>query len=110
MFLKNFMDSREGREISKVARESTTYNAFYEYWRDQLFERVMRLFVWENTENENNQLMSIKPKEIEQRLLLQGHCGITKIKGKGLTAMLWCYRISRRGYKLYGALSNIFRF
>ena len=50
MFLKNFMDSREGREISKVARESTTYNAFYEYWRDQLFERVMRLFVWENTE------------------------------------------------------------
>ena len=52
MFLKNFMDSREGREISKVARESTTYNAFYEYWRDQLFERVMRLFVWENTEDE----------------------------------------------------------
>ena len=87
MFLKNFMDSREGREISKVARESTTYNAFYEYWRDQLFERVMRLFVWENTEDENNQLMSIKPKEIEQRLLLQGHCGITKINGKGLTAM-----------------------
>ena len=87
MFLKNFMDSREGREISKVARESTTYNAFYEYWRDQLFERVMRLFVWENTEDENNSLNSIKPKEIEQRLLLQGHCGITKIKGKGLTAM-----------------------
>lgn len=87
MFLKKFMDEKEGRNISKAARESTTYNAFYEYWRDQLFERVMRLFVWENTENKENPLMSIKPKEIEQRLLLQGHCGITKIPKKGLTAM-----------------------
>lgn len=80
MFL-NFLDSKEGRVITKVARESTTYNAYYAYWRDSLFERVMRLFIWKNTDN-------VDPKEIEQRLILQGHCGITKINNESeLTAM-----------------------
>lgn len=79
MFLEDFMDTKEGKEISKLARQSTTYNAGYVYWRDQLFERVMRLFVWEKTG-------VIKPKEIEQRLLLLGHCGVT-ILDKELTAM-----------------------
>ena len=51
MFLTTYIDidSEDGRQISKLARESCTFNAFYEYWRDQLFERIMRLFVWENT-------------------------------------------------------------
>ncbi|MCQ2088091.1 MAG: hypothetical protein MJZ37_08545 [Bacilli bacterium] len=77
MFL-DFLDKKMGKMITKSSREQTTYNGFYCYWREQLFERVMRLFVWENT-NE------IKPKEIEQRLILQGHCEIAKYKGK-LTA------------------------
>lgn len=82
------IDSKEGQEISKLARESCTFNAFYEYWRDELFERIMRLFVWENTYSlENNKVVGIKPKEIEQRLLLQGHCGISVLDGeKELTA------------------------
>lgn len=80
MFLK-FLDTEEGNKITKLARQSCTFNAFYEYWRDNLFERVMRLFVWENTGE-------VKPKEIEQRLILQGHCGITRImREKELTAM-----------------------
>ena len=80
MFL-DFMDTKEGRNISKLARESSTFNAFYKYWRDLLFERIMRLFVWENTGD-------VQPKEIEQRLLLQGHCGITKFESDNqLTAM-----------------------
>ena len=80
MFL-DFMDTKEGRKISKLARESSTFNAFYKYWRELLFERIMRLFVWENTGN-------VQPKEIEQRLLLQGHCGITKLESDNqLTAM-----------------------
>lgn len=82
MFLTTFIDidSKEGKEISKLARESCTFNAFYEYWRDELFERIMRLFVWENTYTlENNKVVGIKPKEIEQRLLLQGHCGISTL-------------------------------
>ena len=83
------IDSTEGQKISKIARESCTYNAFYDYWRDNLFERIMRLFVWENTYRlENNKIVGVKPKEIEQRLILQGHCGITTIQGeKELTAM-----------------------
>jgi len=77
MFL-NFLDTKDGRKLTKLARESTTYNAYYVYWRDQLFERIMRLFIWENTGD-------VKPKEIEQRLVLQGHCGITKLNNE-LTA------------------------
>lgn len=78
MFLE-FMDTDEGRKISKLARESSTFNCGYKYWRDVLFERVMRLFVWENTGD-------VKPKEIEQRLLLAGHCGVTKLNNE-ITAM-----------------------
>ena len=78
MFLE-YMDTDEGRKISTLARESSTFNAGYKYWRELLFERVMRLFVWENTGD-------VKPKEIEMRLLLAGHCGITKLTD-GLTAM-----------------------
>lgn len=85
MFLTNYIniDSTEGKEISKLARESCTYNAYYVYWRDELFERIMRLFVWENTYTmEDNKVIGIKPKEIEQRLLLQGHCGIAVLPGE----------------------------
>lgn len=64
--------------IKKMAMEESTFSKFYEYWRTQLFERVMRLFVWENTG-------SVKPKEIEQRLILRGHCGVCQYKGE-LTA------------------------
>lgn len=63
----------------KYSKEQCTYAVTYKYWKEQLFERVMRLFVWENTGE-------VPPKEIEQRLILAGHCGITKVKGE-LTAM-----------------------
>ena len=79
MFIDNYIQSKEGKNVLKLARESATYNAAYKYWRDELFERVMRLFVWENTGD-------VKPKEIEQRLHLTGHCGITMLNGE-LTAM-----------------------
>lgn len=95
MFLTNYvdMDSVDGKKISKLARESCTFNAFYEYWRDQLFERIMRLFVWKNTYTlEDNRVVGIKPKEIEQRLLLQGHCGISILEGETeLTAFFGNY-------------------
>lgn len=81
MFIDEYIEKTEGKKVLKLARESTTYNAGYKYWRDQLFERVMRLFVWENTG-------SVEPKEIEERLHLAGHCGITKINNEDeLTAM-----------------------
>ena len=83
MFLENLFNS--DKSLSKLAKVSCTYNANYDYWVEQLFERIMRLFVWENTETEDVK-KSIKPKEIEQRLILAGHCGITELKGE-LTAM-----------------------
>ena len=65
-------------KMTKHDMMEMTYKPFYLYWRQQLFERVMRLFVWENTGD-------VKPKEIEQRLILSGTCGITKYNGQ-LTA------------------------
>lgn len=95
MFLKEYidLDSNEGKKISKLARESCTYNAYFFFWREELFERIMRLFVWENTyELIDDKVVGIKPKEIEQRLILQGHCGITKINDEEeLTAMFGHY-------------------
>lgn len=93
MFLEDFFKTKEGKDFSKLARESTTYNAGYVYWRDQLFERVMRLFVWENTFDSNNpkDKNNIEPKEIEEKLILHGHCGITRLTARTvkdeLTAM-----------------------
>ena len=81
MFLSELKKEQDSNEIFTYAKQSCTYKAYYEYWTEQLFERIMRLFVWENTDD-------VEPKEIEERLLLQGHCGITKILGeKELTAM-----------------------
>lgn len=78
MFLNDLFSTETGQHLNKWARENSTFNACYLYWREQLFERIMRLFVWENTGN-------VKPKEIEQRLLINGHCGIAEYKGE-LTA------------------------
>lgn len=78
MFLQRF-GFPDIESIPKLARESTTFNSFYVYWKDQLFERVMRLFIWENT-NE------VPAKEIEQRLILAGHCGIATDKKGELSA------------------------
>lgn len=78
MFLQDLFSTETGQRMNKWARENSTFNACYMYWREQLFERIMRLFVWENTG-------VVKPKEIEQRLLINGHCGIAEYKGE-LTA------------------------
>lgn len=83
MYLTDFISLDTDEQLSKLARESSTYGAFFEYWRDELFERVMRLFVWENTGE-------VKPKEIETRLILQGHCGVMPYK-KELTAFFGNY-------------------
>ena len=78
MFLQDLFSTETGQRMNKWARENSTFNACYMYWREQLFERIMRLFVWEDTGD-------VKPKEIEQRLLINGHCGIAEFKGE-LTA------------------------
>ena len=75
MFLSELKKEQDSNEIFNYANKSCTYKAYYEYWIEQLFERIMRLFVWENTDD-------VEPKAIEERLLLPGHCGITNILGE----------------------------
>lgn len=74
MYLNTWLDWT-GIDISQYARENSTYSAFYFYWRDELFSRVMRLFK-EKTD-------PIPTKEIEIRLMMQGHVGIAPLKYSG---------------------------
>ena len=71
MYLNTWLDWT-GIDISQYARENSTYSAFYFYWRDELFSRVMRLFK-EKTD-------PIPPKEVEIRLMIQGHVGIAPLR------------------------------
>lgn len=92
IFNNDFFKTDYGRKIKKYDEASCTYSFMYRYWVNNLFERVMRLFIWKGPEKSG-----IDPKEIELRLITAGHCGITKIDDKarkyyknvkgGLTAM-----------------------
>lgn len=62
----------------KGLEKACTYPDYFRYWKENLFERLMRLFLWEGMDDP-------LPKEIEQRLILNGHCGITQYDNK-LTA------------------------
>ena len=74
MYLNTWLDWT-GIDITQYARENSTYSAFYFYWRDELFSRVMRLF--------KEQTDPIPTKEIEIRLMMQGHVGIAPLKYSG---------------------------
>lgn len=84
MFLDEILQTEYGQKITKLRKENCSYNVLYRYWRDQLFERIMRLFIWEDTFDTKTR-EGVPPKEIEMRLVLKGHCGITKYKNE-LTA------------------------
>ena len=91
MFLENLNEDLR-KDYLDFQIKACTYTAKYDYWMEQLFERVMRLFVWKNTEE-------VQPKEIEQRLIISGHCGITKIKREQeLTAMFGTFYTPTKYY------------
>ena len=85
MYLDDFFERNGNKYITKLSQDSVTVNTFYRFWCDNLFERVMRLFVWENTYNIETKT-GIKPKEIESRLHLAGFTAITKLNNE-LTSM-----------------------
>ena len=60
MYLQDFLGSEDGKKVTKINKDSCTYNFFYNYWRDILFERVMRLFIWDGVGD------SLPVKEIEK--------------------------------------------
>ena len=63
----------------KGLSQACTYDDFFQFWRDDLFSRLMRLFIYDGLGD------SLPQKEIEERLYLLGHCGIAQYDGK-LTA------------------------
>lgn len=77
MFLTQNYEALTNAEVKFFQKQGGTFTRFYNFWRENLFERVMRLFIWENTD-------PVPPKEIEMRLHLQGHCGIADFRIVGL--------------------------
>lgn len=85
MFVDDLLSvASDGKELGKLSKNSCSYNYMYRHWKNFLFERIMRLFVWEDTYDVETG-KGVEPREIEQRLILKGHCGITKYKNE-LTA------------------------
>lgn len=88
--------------------KACTLPDFFKFWRDNLFERLMRLFIWEGTGN-------LEPKEIEERVLMAGHCGIAKYKGKptaffGSFFGVTVYQDEWTGYNVHSPIySNTFK-
>ena len=69
--------------IEQFQMDACTYPAFYRYWREALFERMTRLFVWEGTaREEGGKTVGVDPKQIEIRMILQGYTVISKLPGE----------------------------
>jgi hypothetical protein len=76
MFLEDTDNDRrkfDNKALTFFQKNGGTFLSALTFWRENLFERIMRLFVWSNTE-------PVPAKEIEQRLLIQGHCGVFNFK------------------------------
>lgn len=76
MFLEETSEAKakfDNKALKFFQKTGGTFLQFNAYWTENLFERIMRLFVWENTD-------PVPAKEIEQRLLIQGHCGVFNFK------------------------------
>lgn len=80
MFLRDLKNIQKEYEncFTIYSERQCTYPVAYDFWMIHLFERLMRLFIWEST--------PIDQKEIEQRLILQGYVGIAPFKDGELTA------------------------
>jgi hypothetical protein len=68
-FLSENLKELKEEELEFFQKDGGTFLSAYMYWTDNLFERIMRLFVWKGNGD-------ILPKEIESRILIKGHCGV----------------------------------
>lgn len=73
-FLNNMAGALPEFVNIKNLQNACTLPDFFIYWRDNLFERLMRLFIWDTQDD-------TPAKEIEERLFLAGHCGIADYDG-----------------------------
>ncbi len=90
MYLTDYIKNNKlDSSIPRLFMDGTTYKAYYEYWRERLFERVMRLFVWKGTGE-------IRQKEIELRLILAGRAAVCHIPSdfnapySDTLTVMWC--------------------
>lgn len=83
-YLEDIADAYRGRhseELMEYRLEACTYPAYYRYWTNELFERLMRLFTWDNTyEVIDGKVVGVQPKQIESRLILRGFTAISKLR------------------------------
>ncbi len=75
MFLTMNYNALANAQVKFFQKDGGTFTRFYAFWKENLFERLMRLFIW--------RCDPVPPKEIEMRLHLQGHCGIADFKIDG---------------------------
>lgn len=69
-YLENLI-TRMGDKAPKLAKEGGTFTDGYNYWKELLFERAIRLFKWSGIGN-------IPQHEIEAILMMNGSLGATK--------------------------------
>lgn len=78
MYLNNLLDCNNN--IKKLSREAHSFSCGYDFWLNWLFERVMRLFVWDI------ETPTIRGKNIEGILLTNGTAFITDKYKNALSA------------------------
>lgn len=81
-----FLDDYNQKSIDKLIKSGGTFKAGYDYWKNILFERAMRLFVWKGPDEDG-----IPQREIEIALLTGGMCGVTNKYKKTLSAFAGWY-------------------
>lgn len=74
-------NSSENKHLQNLLVEGATVTNAYNFWKNNLLERALRLFNIENLPE------SIPYKEVETRLLLFGVCGFTEAKKNELIAV-----------------------
>lgn len=72
MFIENYYSDK------KIEKEVLELPRSLNYWLETLFEKCVRMFEWHGLPK------SIPQKEIEQRLILDGYCGMVNDKKAGL--------------------------
>lgn len=63
-------------QLKFMQKEGGTLLSNYDFWIDNLFERIMNMFIWEVGSD-------VLPKEIEQRLIINGSCAIADFMTNG---------------------------
>ena len=72
MFIENYYSDK------KIEKEVLELPRSLNYWLETLFEKCVRMFEWRGLPN------TIPQKEIEQRLILDGYCGMVHDRKAGL--------------------------